>query len=189
MDLTPLHVESARRRIKDRGLEDEVSVRLGDYHDLSDYEDFDVVYVMETFEHADDPMKVSHNFYRVLKPSSVIAIHAAYHTQKSELLQQALRLSHCPNVLPQGSLEDMIRRAGFEIITTEDLTDQLLPPWRLFASLGAIPYAVLRTLGLQHRFSNLCSGMEVYLHSGEGGYVSVKAMKPRREMEGEDSRR
>ena len=60
IDLTPTHVAQGKRNVKNRGLEDHVSVELGDYHDLSNIPDnsLDGVYMMETFVHADDPLKV-----------------------------------------------------------------------------------------------------------------------------------
>ncbi|OQO15272.1 hypothetical protein B0A48_00655 [Cryoendolithus antarcticus] len=60
IDLTPLHVQDAQRVIKAQGLtSDQITVRQGDYHDLSDVDNasLDGVYTMETFVHADDPLK------------------------------------------------------------------------------------------------------------------------------------
>ena len=64
VDITPLHVQDARRNVEARGLQDGVSVRLGDYHDLADFPNgsFDGIYTMETFVHADDPLKALRNF-------------------------------------------------------------------------------------------------------------------------------
>jgi ubiquinone/menaquinone biosynthesis C-methylase UbiE len=38
-------------------------------HDLSNFTNgsFDEIYTMETFVHADDPLKVLRNFYRLLR--------------------------------------------------------------------------------------------------------------------------
>lgn len=72
VDLTRRHVQQAQRVIRDRGLEKNVTVRFGDYHILpsSEYPDgsFDGIYTMETFVHADDPIKVLQNFYRLIRP-------------------------------------------------------------------------------------------------------------------------
>ncbi|KAK5328271.1 hypothetical protein LTR98_011810, partial [Exophiala xenobiotica] len=59
IDITPLHVEDAKRNLRARGLESNISVRLADYHNLTDFSDgsFDGIYTMETFVHADDPLK------------------------------------------------------------------------------------------------------------------------------------
>lgn len=74
IDMTAAHVEDARKVIQRNGLECMVSVQKGNYHDLSSFGDtsFDGIYTMETFVHADDPMKALGEFYRVLKPGGVL---------------------------------------------------------------------------------------------------------------------
>ena len=181
IDLTPLHVEEAQSTIKDRHLEEKVSVKLGDYHDLSSFEDdaLDGVYTMETFVHADDPVKVLQNFYRVLKSGGVLVMHEGDYNHHSALLEDVLRLSHCQNTLKEGSYEDMLKQTGFQNITVDDLSDNVLPLWRLFGWLGAVPYDIVKALGLQNRFTNMMAGVETYRHWSDGRYISVRAEKPR----------
>jgi len=180
VDITPLHVEDARRNVKARGLQDKVSVRLGDYHSLTDFPDssFDGIYTMETFVHADDPLKVLRNFYRLLRPGGVLVNNEADFSRNSELLQDVLRLSHCQNTLEEGALAEMLEQVGFKHVELDDLTEEVLPLWRLFGVIGYVPYRVLQVLGLHTRFTNLMAGVESYLHWDEGRYISVKAVKP-----------
>ena len=179
IDVTPVHVSDAQHTIQSRGLQDQVSVQMGDYHDLSSFEDatFDGVYTMETFVHADDPLKVLKNFHRVLKPSGTLVLHEAEFQWDSDLLQEVLRLSHCENTLKEGSYETMLTEAGFRDITVEDLSDNVLPLWRLFGVIGAVPYDILRFFGLHTRFTNMMAGVEAYRHWGQGRYISVRAVK------------
>lgn len=181
IDLTNSHVAQAKRIVKSRGLEEHVSVRLGDYHDLSSFpsDSLDGVYTMETFVHADVPQQGLQNFKRVLKPGGVLMLHEADFHWDSELLQQVLRLSHCQNTLRKGSYETLLEEAGFAEIDIENLSDNVLPLWRLFGVLGAIPYDILRLFGLQHRFTNVMAGVEVYRHWDQGRYLSLRAVKPR----------
>lgn len=180
VDITPLHVEDAQRNVKARGLQDQVSVRLGDYHDLADFPNgsFDGIYTMETFVHADDPVKVLRNFYRLLRPGGVLVHNEADFNRNSELLQDVLRLSHCQNTLEQGALTTMLEEVGFKNVELDDLTDEVLPLWRLFGVIGYVPYRILHFFGLHTRFTNLMAGVESYLHWGEGRYISVRAVKP-----------
>ncbi|KAF2724785.1 S-adenosyl-L-methionine-dependent methyltransferase [Polychaeton citri CBS 116435] len=180
IDLTPTHVEQAKRNVKSRGLDDRISVRLGDYHDLAEFggSTFDGIYTMETFVHADHPQQVLQNFMRLLKPGGVLVLHEADFHSDSETLQEILRLSHCPNTLENGAYEKMLEQVGFHHITVDDLTDNVLPLWRLFWILGAIPYDLLKVFGLQNRFINMMAGVETYRHWGDGRYISVKAVKP-----------
>ncbi|KAF2164025.1 hypothetical protein M409DRAFT_68242 [Zasmidium cellare ATCC 36951] len=181
IDLTPLHVEQATNNIESWGLSDRVSVQLGDYHDLSGFEDdsFDGIYTMETFVHADDPVKVLRNFYRLLRPGGVLVLHEADFHWDSEVLQEVLRLSHCQNTLKEGSYEEMLGEVGFGHTTIDDMTDNVLPLWRLFGIIGAVPYEILKLCGQQHRFINIMAGVEAYRNWGQGRYISVRATKPK----------
>ena len=63
-DITPPHVKDVKRSVKACGLEDKISIYLGDYHDLTDFPDnsFDGIYTMKTFVHTDDLAKVLRGF-------------------------------------------------------------------------------------------------------------------------------
>ena len=71
----------------------------------------------------------------------------------------------------------MLEEAGFTDVELEDLTDEVLPLWRLFGFVGYVPYKILQVFGLHTWFTNLMAGVESYLHWGEGRYVSVRAVK------------
>jgi len=133
---------------------------------------------METFVHADDTLKALRTFYRLLRPDGVLVRNEADFDQKSSLLQDVLRLSHCQNTLEEGALAKMLEQTGFQNIELDDLTDEVLPLWRLFGFIGYVPYRVLQVLGLHTRFTNLMAGVESYLHWEEGRDISVKAVKP-----------
>ncbi|KAK1815456.1 hypothetical protein LTR12_010174 [Friedmanniomyces endolithicus] len=164
VDLTPRHVCEAQRTIRQNGLEGQVTVRLGDYHDLPSTQyrngSFDGVYTMEIFVHADDPRKVLRNFHRLLRPGGVLVLHEADFHWDSEVLDERL-----------------LHETGFGEISLEDYSDNVLPLWRLFGVLGAVPYAVLRLAGLETRFVNVMAGVETYRHWDQGRYISVRAVK------------
>lgn len=180
IDITPLHLQDARRNVQQRGLEDKVSVSWGDFHDLAEFsnESFDGIYTMETFVHAEDPVKVLQNFFRLLRPGGILVHNEADFNRNSSLLQDVLRLSHCQNTQEQGALTALLQQVGFQDIELEDLSDEVLPLWRLFAVLGYVPYKVLSLLGVHTRYTNLMAGVESYLHWDEGRYISVRAVKP-----------
>lgn len=180
IDITPHHITDARKNVKKNGLEDKISVDYADYHNLTAFPDasFDGIYTMETFVHADDPAKVLGNFYRLLKPGGVIVLHEADFSRNSEVLQDVLRLSHCQNTLKEGGYEELVAGAGFKDYSLDDLTDEVLPLWRLFGVVGYLPYQIFKLLGIQHKFTNVMAGVETWLNWGDGRYISVRAVKP-----------
>lgn len=180
IDITPHHLADARKNVKSFGLEDKISVDYADYHNLSQFADasFDGIYTMETFVHADDPIKVLGNFKRLLKPGGVLVLHEADFSRNSDKLQDVLRLSHCQNTLKEGGYEELLTKVGFKDFSLEDLTDEVLPMWRLFGVVGYLPYQVFKLLGIQDRFINVMAGVEAWLNWGDGRYISVKALKP-----------
>lgn len=180
IDITPHHIIDARRNIKAHSLEDKITVNYDDYHNLTMFPDasFDGIYTMETFVHADNPAKVLQNFYRLLKPGGVIVLHEADFSRYSEALHDVLRLSHCQNTLKEGGYEKLITNAGFIDFSLEDLTDEVLPLWRLFGVIGYVPYQFFKLLKIQHKFTNVMAGVEAWLNWGDGRYISVKATKP-----------
>jgi len=180
IDITPIHLLEANKTVKDNGLEDKISVKYGDYHDLSDFADasFDGVYTMETFVHADDPKKVLRNFNRILKHGGVLVLHEADINRDSDILQKVLRLSHCQNTLEQGGYETLLKNAGFKDFSLEDLSDNVLPMWRLFGVIGYVPYQVFKLLGIEERFTNVMAGVESWLNWKDGRYISVRVVKP-----------
>ncbi|OCL15074.1 S-adenosyl-L-methionine-dependent methyltransferase [Glonium stellatum] len=171
VDIIPSHVEDAKRNIKAHGLEDKISIRLGDYQNLIDFPDgsFDGIYTMETFVHADDPVKAIQGFYRLLRPGGALVHHEADIHSESEVIQDVLRLSHCLNVLEEGTLRQTLEDVGFKDVNLEDLTAEGI--------IGYVPYRILQFFGLQDRFTNIMASVETYLNRETGRYISVKAVK------------
>jgi sterol 24-C-methyltransferase len=178
--ITPHHLADARKIVGRNGLEKQIAVSFGDYHELSSFADgsFHGIYTMETFVHADDAAKVLRNFHRFLKPGGVVVMPGADFNKNSKLFEDVRRLSHCQNTLVEGEYERLLKETGFVKYSIEDLTDQVLPLWRFFALLGYGRYQIFRLLGIQHRFTNVMAGVETWKHWGEGRYISVRAVKP-----------
>ncbi|KAF2092473.1 S-adenosyl-L-methionine-dependent methyltransferase [Rhizodiscina lignyota] len=180
IDVTPHHLVDAQKNVRENGLTEKIAVDYGDYHNLTTFNDesFDGIYTMETFVHADDPVKVLNNFYRLLKPGGVLVLHEADFNRNSQRLQEVLRLSHCGNTLEEGEYRKLAEEVGFKDFTLEDLTDEVLPMWRLFGVVGYVPYQLFKLLGIAHRFTNVMAGVEAWLNWGDGRYISVRVVKP-----------
>lgn len=189
IDLTPHHVAKAARNVRLAGADDQVSVRLGDYHDLRSFEDssFDGVYTMETLVHSADARKVLQEFLRVLKPGGRLAMHEYDHTpfdQTSEALADRARMINREAGMPAfqsfetDELKRIARSVGFEDVELVDLSKHIVPMSWLFYVFAFIPSLLLSLVGLQSYFINTTSGVEMYTGRKYWRYTQVKGKKP-----------
>ncbi|KAF2005136.1 hypothetical protein P154DRAFT_542815 [Amniculicola lignicola CBS 123094] len=148
--------------VKKNRLGDKIQINFADYHNLSTFPaaSFNRIYIMETFAHANNPDKVLRNFHHLLKPRGILVLHKADFSRNSEELQDVLRL--------------LLMRGGFRNIKVKDLTDEVLPMWRLFGVVGYVPYQMFQLLGVRDRFINAMAGVETWLNWD----IFVRAVKP-----------
>jgi SAM-dependent methyltransferase len=134
--ISPSQVDAAAALVAERGLEDRVRVRKGDFHRLEDLyapEVFDVVYFLEAFCHTDHPEVVLRSVAAVLRPGGVVFIKDLYRNRGSSSEEEAdiavaVRNTehHCHlNVWPRQRVLDALGAVGFSI--------ELDQPFELFA--------------------------------------------------------
>ncbi|KAG4416276.1 hypothetical protein IFR04_010557 [Cadophora malorum] len=189
IDFVDHHVVKARRNIKAFGAEGKVSVSKGDYHHLENFADdsFDGAYTMETFVHATEPEKAAAEFFRVIRPGGSLVmfeyVHVDFSTKPAAFGKSWTAINKY-SAMPaydrfeEGVLEDILEKAGFMDVTVEDISDNVLPMLRMFYLLAFIPYMIIASLGLKHRFVNTVAGYEGYVYREAVKYVAVSARKP-----------
>jgi cyclopropane-fatty-acyl-phospholipid synthase len=124
--LSRAQVDEARRRIRERGLEDRVEVRLGDYRD--DNGVYDAVASIGMVEHVGRKKLgvYSEAVYKALRPGGRALIHGV--TQRPTMVWNRASFNDA-FVFPDGEIEDiglMIReyeRAGLEVRDVESLRE------------------------------------------------------------------
>ncbi|KAL8817741.1 MAG: hypothetical protein Q9223_003480, partial [Gallowayella weberi] len=142
IDLVENHITWAQRDIKAQGLEDQVSVRVGDYHNLDHISSnsLDGVFTMETFVHANDGHKVLSEFYRVLKPGGTLALYEYWHISDDEIpadlpkhiLASAKRVNKygampTGELLTKGVLCQWLKGQGFTGVEETNLSENIAP--------------------------------------------------------------
>jgi len=172
IDILDFNIKDARRRAKHRGLADRVRFRLMSYASLDfPAETFDGVYTMETLVHAADARVVLNEFYRVLKPGGKIVLFEYSHEADRNIPPRAAAAFRKVNevaAMPSnarfehGVLELLLKETGFQSITVEDITAQMLPMVRCFALLGTVPYAVARFFKFTEKAINAMSAVEFW---------------------------
>jgi sterol 24-C-methyltransferase len=189
IDLIEHHTFKAKQNIKRAGMESNVSVRLGDYHDLREFgdEDFDGIYTMETFVHATRPQQALREFLRVLKPGGHIAMNEYDHllTDNAEKdfvdsWAQVNKYAAMPanDSFQKDKLKELLEEAGFEDVQLRDMSDHIVPMLKLFYVFAIIPYLIIRFFGLEQHFINTVAGAQSYRGRHLWRYVQVTGRKP-----------
>lgn len=189
IDLTPHHVAKAAQNIRLAGADDQVSVRLGDYHDLHAFEDgsFEGVYTMETLVHSTNTRKVLQEFLRVLKPGGCLVMHEYDHTRIEQAPKSFADKAKAINAIvgmpafeafETDDLKRLARSVGFEDIELVDMSKNIVPMLWLFYIFAFIPYLLLKLFGLQYHFVNTTSGVAMYSGRKYWRYTQVRGKKP-----------
>jgi ubiquinone/menaquinone biosynthesis C-methylase UbiE len=189
VDILDFNIEEARSRIHRRRLEKRVHVQEMNYADLSFKRDtFDGIYTMETFVHAADPKRVLKEFYRALKPGGKIVMFEYSRDPDNKMSTRAAKKYREINELAampsfqqfnHGVQEALMREAGFENVRAQDITLNMLPMVKTFAYIAHVPYKLLSLVGIQRRFVNMMSAVELWRYRRHFRYNIYTANKPR----------
>lgn len=189
IDVVDRHISRARRNFHANGFDGTITVRKMDYHHLDGFADetFDGAYTMETFVHATDPELAISEFFRVLKPGGSIAFYEYDHANLNKAprdIKESMEIINKYTAMPsndrfeQGVLEDLLNEAGFEDVTTKDLSVNITPMLRLFFVLAYLPYLFVKLFGLESIFINTVAAVKLYHSRDYCRYICVSAKKP-----------
>ena len=189
IDLTPHHITKATKNIRDAEADDRVSVRVGDYHDLSTFQknNFDGIYTMETVVHSTDPRKVLLEFLRVLKPGGRLVMHEYDRSRIADTPKSIADQAKAINTIvgmpafeafETDDLKKLALSVGYEDVELVDMSKHIVPMLWLFYIFAFIPYLLLRLFGLEWHFVNTTSGVAMYKGRKYWRYVQVSGKKP-----------
>ena len=172
IDILDFSIKKANEKRVHLGLESRVKFQVGDYTSL-DFPDgiFDGVYTMETLVHAPDYKKTLEEFYRVLKPTGKLVLFEysvcplenipEKSRETMEIIIQESGMHSLPHFLHEG-FPEMLKNAGFQNVTVENITSRVTPMLKRFYQIAFIPYWFIKLFGLQRKFVNMTAGAEGY---------------------------
>ncbi len=177
LTLSPVQVRHAERRIRDAGLSDRVRCLEADYCEPPDLPPADLAFAIESLAHGPDPARFLAACARLVRPGGLLAIcddflRPADSTAARRMVTRFRRGWRLNTLLHPRELRVLAERAGFEHLSTDDLTPHLRLG-RPRDRLAALFVAVCGWLPLDRtRFGHLVGGtaLQTCLAKGWIGY-------------------
>lgn len=141
VNIVPMHVEIARDKAREQGLEDRTEFVVGDMTGLRfPDESFDGAFSFDAICHAPDKSATYAEIHRVLKPGSVftgcdwLCTDGLSHAEYQEWIEPICVTSALPDIRSIGETRQLLTEAGFEVETCRDLAEDgdMTPNWQLF---------------------------------------------------------
>lgn len=122
--ISQVQYDAAKIRIQEEGLNEQVQLILGDYHELQklvDSSDFDIVYFLESFGHSPNHAKAIDSAWSVLKPGGLLYVKDLFerkallpeHQPKINREIQKINNAYRYNIPDLNSVLDHIRLSGW----------------------------------------------------------------------------
>ena len=178
LTLSPVQVRHAERRIRAAGLAERIRCLEADYCDPpADVPPADLAYAIESMVHGPDPTRFFAACARIVRPGGLLAIcddflRPADSVAARRAVERFRRGWHLNTLLHRHELRALAARAGFEHLSTDDLTPHLRLG-RPRDRVAALFVAVCGWLPLDRtRFGHLVGGtaLQTSLAKGWIGY-------------------
>jgi SAM-dependent methyltransferase len=128
LDATPYMVEEAKRRTERDGQSGRITYRVGNVEDIPWEEGtFDVVWGEDAWCYVEDKEKLISEAARVLRPGGIIAFTdwiEGPSGMDEETANRICTFMKFPDVRTGRGYEELLRREGFEVRLSEDLTPE-----------------------------------------------------------------
>jgi microcystin synthetase protein McyJ len=186
LNITPLHVERAQQRVRARGLQASMDLRLGSATEMPFGDDcFDAVTALECAFHFDTRERFFSEAFRVLRPGGMLALADGSTTPEQTRLNFVNRWLLKRWSVPLANMYDSaeycrkLRAQGFINVTRHSIRNHVFP--------GCTKYGELRERGVPMHEAKIeltqqeideCYGLDRMKLHGFTDYVIYSAQKP-----------
>jgi ubiquinone/menaquinone biosynthesis C-methylase UbiE len=190
INITPLQVEVARRRVAEHRLDDRIEFHVGSAISLPfEAVCFDTVLALETAFHFPSREEFFHEAYRVLRPGGRIALADIVPlTQRrfglidriTDYMGRSLWQIPSINAVSITVYVEMLRKAGFQDIQVRSIRDQVYRPFSEYARRRLNNVEIVKRMNPLIRIFWKASVKDDQSYSGLD-YIIVTAQKPESE--------
>lgn len=193
LNIVQKQLEIGGKLVRERRLNDRIGFQLGDYQDMP-FPDrsFDVVWSLESIEHATNAPRFVQESYRVLKPGGRIVVAGTFlggadvSAEQKRQMELGQAVSGCFNDFRTAEdIAQVMRDEGFLGVGSTDVTSQVmrsseqmtrmcrigLPPARIVAALHLVP----RVMVLNTVWGTYQEGL---FKAGATSYNTLTGVKP-----------
>jgi len=187
VNITPLHVDVARRRVARRGLSERIKLHVGSATYLP-FKDacFDRVVALECAFHFCTRERFFAEAFRVLRPGGTMAVADMLPLPGANwsgpIRQMRRRLIAIPkeNMYDRVTYADKLRASGFENVTVRSIAGNVYPPFAKCLKLSLANQAAIESTVVHQDDEDVKAGRgtELWEKSGISDYVVAAAERP-----------
>ena len=131
---------------------------------------FDGIYTMESLMHASDYEATLTEFYRILKPGGVLVnyeyvLEDNLGTEGEIVYGEIYRngaMGFVFNDFRRSKMKEIWKNAGFKNVSTEDITEHVVPFMHQLYRLAYLPFYLLKLFGKETHYINTFAGFRSY---------------------------
>ena len=172
IDIVDFELKIAKKKAEKLNFKEKINFYLKDYSDTQfPNNHFDKIFTLETLVHSPDYVKTLKEFHRILKYKGKLALFEYTISPSKDWNKYDAKML---NVINTGSammslnkmfhktFENDIKKSGFKIISSENITNHIKPSLERFYKYARIPYFFIKLFNLQKYFINGTAGVEFY---------------------------
>lgn len=183
IDLVDFELAKAKKRAADLKLGNKVTFFLKDYSRTKFPDNyFDKIFTLETLVHSQDIDKTLREFFRILKPGGQLVLFEYSRSPDEDFsVNEKYMLQFINSASSMASFGKMyhktltkhLSKAGFKIISQEDISDFVAPSLERFYKYAKVVYPIIKLLKLHKYFINTTAAVEFY-KMGQKGLIKYR---------------